>query len=114
MADHNPTASPKPATGDDLAQVPADLDQTFSSVRQTESSLLQAAAQIGVTDSFTKSPKQLVADFYKRWFDSLAASHPRVILTHGEDTARDALHGIIAQRYGIDAERPGLYEVIEL
>jgi membrane fusion protein, multidrug efflux system len=57
---------PKPATGDDLAQVPADLDQTFASVRQAESSLLQAAAQIGVTDSFTKSPKQLVADFYKR------------------------------------------------
>ena len=57
---------PKPATGDDLAQVPADLDQTFSSVRQAEASLLQAAAQIGVTDSFNKSPKQLVADFYKR------------------------------------------------
>jgi membrane fusion protein, multidrug efflux system len=57
---------PKPATGDDLAQVPADLDQNFSSVRQAEASLLQAAAQIGVTDSFTKSPKQLVADFYKR------------------------------------------------
>src|SRR5262249_41108051 len=57
---------PKPATGDDLAQVPADLDQTFSSVRQAEASLLQAAAQIGVTGSFTKSPKQLVADFSKR------------------------------------------------
>jgi membrane fusion protein (multidrug efflux system) len=57
---------PQPATGDDLTQVPADLDQTFSSVRQAEASLLQAAAQIGVTDSFTKSPKQLVADFYKR------------------------------------------------
>jgi metallo-beta-lactamase family protein len=49
-----------------------------------------------------------------RWFDSLAASRPRVILTHGEDKARDALHGIIAERYGLDAERPGLYDVIEV
>ena len=49
-----------------------------------------------------------------RWFDSLAASWPRVILTHGEGKARDALHGIIAERYGLDAERPGLYDVIEV
>src|SRR5215813_7193501 len=57
---------PQPATGDDLTQAPADLDQTFASVRQAEASLLQAVAQIGVTGSFNKSPKQLVADFYKR------------------------------------------------
>src|SRR5262249_2577900 len=43
-----------------------DLDQTFSSVKQAQASLLQAAAQIGVFDSFNKSPKQMVADFYKR------------------------------------------------
>ena len=57
---------PKPEKGDDLAQVPADLDQTFSSVRQAQASLLQAAAQLGVTDSFNKTPKQMVEDFYKR------------------------------------------------
>jgi membrane fusion protein (multidrug efflux system) len=57
---------PKPATGDDLTQVPPDLDQTFSSVRQAQASLIQAAAQLGVYDSFTKTPKQLVTDFYKR------------------------------------------------
>jgi membrane fusion protein, multidrug efflux system len=57
---------PKPPTGDDLTQVPADLDQTFSSVKQAQASLLQAAAQLGVTDSFNKTPKQLVEDFYKR------------------------------------------------
>jgi membrane fusion protein (multidrug efflux system) len=57
---------PMPASGDDLAQVPADLDQTFSSVRQAEASLLQAASQLGVVDSFDKLPKQLLADFYKR------------------------------------------------
>lgn len=57
---------PKPETGDDLTQVPPDLDQTFSSVRQAQASLIQAAAQLGVFDSFDKSPKQMVIDFYKR------------------------------------------------
>ena len=45
---------------------PPDLDQTFSSVRQAQASLMQAAAQLGVSDSFNKTPKQMVADFYKR------------------------------------------------
>jgi membrane fusion protein (multidrug efflux system) len=57
---------PKPESGDDLTQVPADLDQKFSSVRQAQAGLIQAASQLGVTDSFDKSPKQMVADFYKR------------------------------------------------
>jgi membrane fusion protein, multidrug efflux system len=57
---------PKPPAGDDLAQVPADLDQTFSTVREAQASLIQAAAQVGVTDSFSKSPRQMVIDFYKR------------------------------------------------
>jgi membrane fusion protein (multidrug efflux system) len=57
---------PKPETGDDLTQVPPDLDQTFSSVRQAQASLIQSAAQLGVMDSFNKTPKQLVEDFYKR------------------------------------------------
>ena len=56
---------PKP-NGDDLAEVPPDLDQTFSSVREAQASLLQAAAQLGVTYSFNKTPKQLIEDFYKR------------------------------------------------
>ena len=57
---------PRPATGDDLAEVPADLSQTFSVVRQAEASLMQAAAQVGVIGSFNRSPAQLLADFYKR------------------------------------------------
>ena len=56
----------KPAAGEDLSQVPPDLDQTFSSVRQAQMSLVQAAAQMNVTDSFNKSPREMVADFYKR------------------------------------------------
>jgi membrane fusion protein (multidrug efflux system) len=58
--------TPKPETGDDLTQVPAELDQKFSSVRQAQASLVQSASQLGVIDSFDKSPKQMVADFYKR------------------------------------------------
>lgn len=55
-----------PETEDNLERVPPDLGQTFSAVRQAQSSLIQAAAQLGVTDSFNKSPRQMVADFYKR------------------------------------------------
>jgi membrane fusion protein (multidrug efflux system) len=57
---------PKPETGDDLTQVPPELDQKFSSVRQAQAGLIQSASQLGVIDSFDKSPKQMVADFYKR------------------------------------------------
>ena len=56
---------PKPETGDDLTEVPADLDQTFSSVRQAQMSLIQVVAQLGYFDSFNVSPKQMVANFYK-------------------------------------------------
>jgi membrane fusion protein (multidrug efflux system) len=56
----------EPAKGDDLAHVPEDLEQNFSAVKQAQGSLMQAAAQLGVIDSFDKSPRQMVADFYKR------------------------------------------------
>jgi membrane fusion protein (multidrug efflux system) len=56
----------KSHNGDDLTKVPANLDQTFSTVLQAQASLLQAAAQLGVKDSFKKTPKQMVTDFYKR------------------------------------------------
>jgi membrane fusion protein (multidrug efflux system) len=57
---------PTPAVGNDLTEVPADLDQTFSAVRQAQASLIEEAAQIGLNESFQKSPKQMVTDFYKR------------------------------------------------
>jgi membrane fusion protein (multidrug efflux system) len=58
---------PKPEGTDDLAQVPADLAQTFSSVKQAQMSLIQAVATIGVAlpGSFTESPQQMIAQFYK-------------------------------------------------
>lgn len=56
----------KPETGDDLTQVPADLDQSFSSVRQAQYALLQAASQLGVEQAFDRTPKEMVEEFYKR------------------------------------------------
>jgi membrane fusion protein (multidrug efflux system) len=55
-----------PDGDDDLAKVPEDLNQTFSAVRQAQANLISAASQLGVVDSFNKSPRQLVEDFYKR------------------------------------------------
>jgi metallo-beta-lactamase family protein len=49
-----------------------------------------------------------------RWFDSMASSRPRVILTHGEDKARNAMRDIIATKHQIQAETPGLNQVIEI
>jgi len=57
---------PRPPTGDDLAQVPPDLDQTFSKVREAQAKLIQTMAELGVAISFDKSPKQMIADFYAR------------------------------------------------
>jgi membrane fusion protein (multidrug efflux system) len=55
-----------PAEVPDLTSVPPDLNQTFSSVRQAQAELHQAAAQIGVEYSFDTTPSQMLADFYKR------------------------------------------------
>ena len=57
---------PRPEKGDDLTQVPDDLGQTYSSVRQAQASLIQAAAQLGIIQTFTKTPREMVAEFYKR------------------------------------------------
>ena len=57
---------PTPPTGDDLAQVPPDLDQTFSAVKEAQAKLIQVVAQLGVTGSFTQSPKEMIAWFLKR------------------------------------------------
>lgn len=57
---------PKPEAGEDLAQVPADLDQTFSEVKEAQYRLMQTAAQLGVVYPFNISPKQMLAEFYER------------------------------------------------
>jgi membrane fusion protein (multidrug efflux system) len=55
----------KPDSGD-LTEVPTNLDQTFSVVRQVQANLVQAAAQLGVVQPVTDSPKDMVAKFYQR------------------------------------------------
>lgn len=57
----------QPPAGTSLADVPADLDQTFSSVRQAQADLLQSAAQLGVVpSSYNLTPKQTLDEFYRR------------------------------------------------
>jgi membrane fusion protein (multidrug efflux system) len=55
----------RPESGD-LTEVPPNLDQTFSVVRQVQASLVQAAAQLGVVQPVNDSPKEMVAKFYQR------------------------------------------------
>jgi membrane fusion protein, multidrug efflux system len=73
----------QPGKGDALGQVPTDLDQTFSTVLQAQSELIQSAAQLGVVHSYDQSPKQMLAQFEEqgdidRTFARLAADAPAV------------------------------------
>jgi membrane fusion protein (multidrug efflux system) len=56
----------EPENGGDLGDVPPDLDQTFSSVRQAQSALIQSAAELGVIESYNQTPKQMLEEFAKR------------------------------------------------
>jgi membrane fusion protein (multidrug efflux system) len=57
----------KPAAGQDIAQVPPDLDQTFSAVLQAQADLINSAAQFGYSpSSYALTPKQMVDEFYNR------------------------------------------------
>ena len=58
---------PVPPTGSNLADVPPNLDQTFSSVRQALAGLLHSAAQLGIApSSYDLTPKQIIEEFYRR------------------------------------------------
>ena len=58
----------QPDEGKDLTDVPPNLDQTFSSVRQALGDLMQGAAQLGVTaSSYDLTPRQVLEEFYKRY-----------------------------------------------
>jgi membrane fusion protein, multidrug efflux system len=57
-------AKPK---GGDLTEVPEDIDERFSTVRQALGALLQSAAQFGYSPtSWDATPKQAIAEFYKQ------------------------------------------------
>jgi len=57
----------QPPEGKSLTDVPTDLDQTFSSVREALGQLMQSASQLGVVaSSWDMTPKQVVEEFYRR------------------------------------------------
>jgi membrane fusion protein (multidrug efflux system) len=57
---------PRPESGD-LTEVPADLNQSFSGVRQALAELIQGAAQVGLPlFSLVKPPKQIMEEFVAR------------------------------------------------
>jgi membrane fusion protein (multidrug efflux system) len=59
-----PAQTPK---NQDLTEVPPDLDQNFSTVREALAALLQSAAQFGYFQStWTASPKEVLETFYKQ------------------------------------------------
>jgi metallo-beta-lactamase family protein len=49
-----------------------------------------------------------------KWFNVLAPDRPRVVLTHGEDKARQTLAGIIRHRYGLQPFLPEYGQSTEL
>ena len=68
-----------------LGQVPPDLDQNFSAVREAQAALIQSAAQLGVIHSYNQTPRAMMEEFEKsgsgdvdRTFARLAADAPAV------------------------------------
>ena len=56
-----------PPQGKELTDVPDDLDETFSTVRQAQAQLLQSAADLGIIpSSYDLSPKAMIAEFIRR------------------------------------------------
>ena len=88
----------EPKSGD-LAAVPPELDQTFSSVREAQAALIQTAAQLGVVHSYEQLPKQMLAQFESldegdvdRTLAGLTANAPAVKQAQAKlDTARREL-----------------------
>jgi membrane fusion protein (multidrug efflux system) len=57
----------QPPKGHELGEVPTNLEQNFSAVRQALGMVLQSAAQLGYyPTTWNATPKQAIADFYKQ------------------------------------------------
>jgi len=96
----------QPIDGGDLGQVPPDLDETFSAVREAQAALIQSAAQLGIVHSFDQGPKAMLEQFYKlgdvdTTFDRFAANAPAVKQAEAklEAAKRDLAHEELALRY---------------
>ena len=97
----------QPESGD-LGEVPPDLDQTFSSVREAQAALIQTAAQLGVVHSYEQLPKQMVEQFEKldhgdvdRTLAGLTADAPAVKQAEAklESAKRDLIQAELDLRY---------------
>jgi len=69
--------------GGDLAVVPPNIDQNFSSVLQAQADLIQSSAQLGILHSYDQTPKQMIEQFEKlgdvdQTFARFAADAPAV------------------------------------
>jgi membrane fusion protein, multidrug efflux system len=98
--------SAQPGSGEDLGQVPPDLDETFSSVLEAQADLIQSAAQLGVVHSYDQSPKQMLDEFAKqgdidRIFAKLTTEAPTVKQAEAklEVAKRDLAHAELDLRY---------------
>jgi len=97
----------QPESGN-LGEVPPDLDQTFSSVREAQAALIQTAAQLGVVHSYEQLPKQMVEQFEKldqgnvtRTLAGLTAGAPAVKQAEAklESANRDLVQAELNLRY---------------
>lgn len=97
----------QPESGD-LGEVPPDLDQTFSSVKEAQAALIQTAAQLGVVRSYEQPPKQMVEQFEKlnqgdvdRTLAGLTAGAPAVKQAQAklESANRDLIQAELNLRY---------------
>jgi len=52
----------QPESGN-LGEVPPDIDQTFSSVREAQADLIKTAAQLGIAHSYEELPKEMLKQF---------------------------------------------------
>jgi membrane fusion protein (multidrug efflux system) len=100
---------PRPEKGE-LTDVPADINQTFSAVRQALAELIQTVAQVGVPlASVTRTPKQVIADFASRdkegnidrIFERLVPEAPAVrqAVTRRHQAERDLAQAELNLRY---------------
>src|SRR5215831_3906525 len=97
----------QPESGN-LGEVPPDLDQTFSSVREAQAALIQAAAQLNVVHSYVQQPKQMVEQFENldqgdvdRTIAGLTAGAPAVKQAEAkvESAKRDLVQAELNLRY---------------
>src|SRR5215472_11704914 len=97
----------QPESGN-LGEVPPDLDQTFSSVREAQAALIQTAAQLNVVHSYVQQPKQMVEQFENldqgdvdRTLAGLTAGAPAVKQAEAkvESAKRDLVQAELNLRY---------------